>query len=159
MFGAAWTEVLFTRIAAAVDEVLLAGVGNASWGVLGPEGKRLPGYWASYIFNSYVPLKSRICSAVSQDPDLVAFAVRTGTAGNVVLVNTSPLNLQVKLSVEGLGDLDFVRGRRLDLTGPDLQFEGRPTRPTQTVWAKGYSVNVVQFIPRRAGATATPTTP
>lgn len=155
MFGAAWTTVLLTRLAGTVDEVLLAGVGNASWGVLDPAGNRLPGYWASYVFNSYVPLKSRICRAVSHDPDLVAFAVRTNTAGNVVLINTSPLNRQVEVSVEGLGALDFVRGRRLDLTTPHLQFEGRPTRPSQTVWAKGYSVNVVQFIPRRAEVTAT----
>ena len=35
------------------------------------------------------------------------------------------------------------------------RFFGRALKDKQIVWAKGYSVNVVQFIPKRAEAAAT----
>jgi hypothetical protein len=158
LFGATWLTTLLTRLAPHVDEVLLHGVGDASWGVLDKTGKRLPSYWAAYLFNAYCPLKSDLCRAVSTDADVVAFAVRTDTSANVFVINTTPLNAKVTLTAKGLGKLDFVRGRRLDLTSSDLQFEGRPLKDAQTVWAKGYSVNVVQFVTKKAVvASAAPT--
>jgi len=158
LFGATWLTTLLTRLAPSVDEVLLHGVGDASWGVLDKAGKRLPSYWATYLFNVYCPLKSDICPTVSTDADVVAFAVRTNTSANMFVVNNTPLNAKVTVTAKGLGKLDFVRGRRLDLTSADLQFEGRPLKDVQTVWAKGYSVNVVQFVTKKAVvASAAPT--
>ncbi len=146
-FCAAWLAGLLPNIAREVDCAFYYDVAHKGWGLLKGE-KKSPAYHALWLFSTYFPRGSVVSHVEARDaPEpFPPFAVRTKTAGNVLLVNPSNEPLRFVVSAHGLK----VRRARLRLyqaAKNQIQFISLPSSPLQRLILRPRDVAVLQFIP------------
>ncbi|MCX7777313.1 MAG: hypothetical protein N2381_04530 [Armatimonadetes bacterium] len=150
--GMAWWMAFLQTASASVDEVVQFKLCGDGWGLLSDELMPTPSYWAVWIFNIFSPRGSGICKLTNDDASISCIGVRTPTAVNVLIANTSdkPRQVEIRVSQAFASKVSMIRVRRVLPTGDNVS---RPTyellRPQDSAKVKlpGYAISVVQFVP------------
>ncbi len=131
------------------DQVFHNDAVNPEWGLLDENAKAYPAYYALWMWNSFLPPGSVRVPATVSSGSVVAVAVNSPTAHNLLLVNTTESEVTVKVAIRGFPVLRSARIRIKDsIDDPQVgvRFEDLPKSPFQTIELKPYAVAVVQFI-------------
>lgn len=145
--SAAWWMSFLKATGPYVNHVMVFNAAHESWGLMDEKGRAYPAYYALWMYSKFFPAGSAVVSAQSDNTNVLALAVNTPTAHNVMLVNLSDKPAHCRVTAKSVGTLRQVRGRFLEANGRGVRFEEHlPLITTQDVPLPAYAVAVVQFI-------------
>jgi hypothetical protein len=146
VISSAWWMSFLMNAARWIDLVCVYDLTEDTWGFLDAQGRAFPAFYATWIFSTYAPPGSRVCKTESSSPGVMALAVKTKTAHNLILVNTTPGPLTVSVAVNGIArPISMVRTRGVqDTNGLKASYLDRTT--TQQIAMNGFAVEMVQFV-------------
>lgn len=155
MISAAWWSTFLGNSSRLADQVFHNDAVNPDWGLLDENARAYPAYYAMWMWNTYFPSGSERVQAVSANPQVVAFAVNSPTAHNVLIANTTDAEVTVKVGIRGFPVLRAARLRILEDPQKGVRFEDLPKSPYQTITLSRYAMAVLQFTePPKAAAKA-----
>ena len=153
MISGAWWLSFLGNSSRVADAVFHNDASNANWGLLNPEARAFPAYYALWMWNTYAPRGSNRVLVTNPPSGIAAFAVNAPVVANqprlhnVLLANTRDTNTTVKVSIRGFAVLRAVQMQVLDNAETGVRTDvALPKSAVQTVTLKPYSVAVVQFI-------------
>ncbi len=153
MIAGAWWLSLVGNGSRVADAVFHNDATNAGWGLLNPEARAFPSYYAMWMWNTYAPRGSERVQVASPQSGVSAFAVNAPVAAgsarlhNVLLANTRAVETTVRVSIRGFAVLRAVQMQVLDSAETGVRADvARPKSAVQTVVLKPYSIAVLQFI-------------
>ena len=118
---------------------------GSGWGLLDERGEPQPAYWAVWACNTYFPTGTTLVAAASNYAPCLLLAGRTATAGNVLLINTAPVGIEVALEAIVGKPVRSVRVRLLREREAPTYAENKPENLVR-VALPPYGVGVVQFV-------------
>jgi hypothetical protein len=141
----AWLTTLFASLAGKAEALVHYRLVGTGWGLLDEQGEPQPAYWAVWACNTYFPTGTTLVAAASNYAPCLLLAGKTATAGNVLLVNTAPMSIEVGLEAIGVGQARSVRVRLLRERDAPTYAEQKPDSLVR-VPLPPYGVGVVQFV-------------
>jgi hypothetical protein len=144
-FQMAWLTTLFASLAGKAEALVHYRLVGTGWGLLDEQGEPQPAYWAVWACNTYFPTGTTLVAAASNYAPCLLLAGKTATAGNVLLVNTAPMSIEVGLEAIGVGQARSVRVRLLRERDAPTYAEQKPDSLVR-VPLPPYGVGVVQFV-------------
>lgn len=144
-FQVAWLTTLFASLAGKAEGLVHYRLVGTGWGLLDEQGDPQPAYWAVWACNTYLPPGTTLVAAASNYAPCLLLAGRTETAGNVLLVNTAPVGVEVALEAIIGKPVRSVRTRLLREREAPTYAESKPNSLVRVVLPP-YGVGVVQFV-------------
>jgi hypothetical protein len=153
MIAGAWWLSYLGNASRVADAVFHNDAANAGWGLLNPQARAYPSYYAMWMWNTFAPRGSNRVLVSAPPSGIAAYAVNAPVVAgqprqhNVLLANTRAENTTVRVAIRGFAVLRAVQMQVLDDpeagVRPDVKL---PKSAFQTVTLRPYSVAVVQFI-------------
>lgn len=144
-FQMAWLTTLFASLAGKAEALVHYRLVGTGWGLLDERGEPQPAYWAVWACNTYFPTGTTLVAAASNYAPCLLLAGRTATAGNVLLINTAPVGIEVALEAIVGKPVRSVRVRLLREREVPTYAENKPESLVRVVLPP-YGVGVVQFV-------------
>ena len=153
MISGAWWLSFLGNSSRVADAVFHNDATNAGWGLLNPQARAYPAYYAMWMWNTYAPRGSNRVLVSAPASGVTAFAVNAPVVAgqprlhNVLLANTRNANTTVRVSIRGFAVLRAVQMQVLDDAETGVRTDvALPKSAFQTVTLKPYSIAVMQFI-------------
>lgn len=153
MISGAWWLSYAGNASRVADAVFHNDAVNASSGLLNPEARAYPAYYAMWMWNTYAPRGSERVQVSAPSSGVAAFAVNvphvTGVprSHNVLLANTRDSDTTIKVAIRGFAVLRAVQMQALDNAESGVRTNVvLPKSAFQTITLKPYSIAVLQFI-------------
>lgn len=144
--AATWWAAYLSSASRVANQVFHEDASNPDAGLLNSDASAYPAYYAMYLWNTFFPSGSARVRATSSRSDIVACAVNTATAHNLLLVNASSRPQTAQISIRGFPRLRGVRMRVLDSPSAQPRYVLLPKSPYQSIALPPYAVATVQFI-------------
>ncbi len=153
MVSGAWWLSFLGNSSRVADAVFHNDATNAGWGLLNPQARAYPAYYAMWMWNTYAPRGSNRVLVTAPASGVAAFAVNAPVVAgqprlhNVLLANTRGENTTVRVAIRGFAVLRAAQMQVLDNPEAGVRTDvALPKSAFQTVTLKPYAVAVVQFI-------------
>ncbi len=153
MVSGAWWMSFAGNASHIADAVFHNDAADANWGLLDPQARAFPAYYALWMWNTYAPRGSVRAAVTAPNSGVAAFAVNAPVVAgsprlhNVLLANTRNADTTVRVSIRGFAVLRAAQMQVLDNVAAGVRTDvALPKSAFQTITLKPYAIAVVQFI-------------
>jgi hypothetical protein len=153
MIAGAWWMSYLGNSSRVADAVFHNDAANAGWGLLNPQARAYPSYYAMWMWNTFAPRGSNRVLVSAPTSGIAAYAVNAPVVAgqprlhNVLLANTRAQNATVRVAFRGFAVLRAVLMQVLEDPEAGVRTDVRlPKSAFQTITLRPYSVAVMQFI-------------